>query len=78
MVLLADLQKAVEMAGLTDRQRQAMRLVYEQDLTQEDAGRRMGIARDAVNHLLERGIEAISEVYFYWCYHGEGYVMNGL
>jgi DNA-directed RNA polymerase specialized sigma24 family protein len=38
VVLLADLRNAVELAGLTERQRQALRLVYEEDLTQEDAG----------------------------------------
>jgi hypothetical protein len=32
-----------------------------------------GLARDAVNHLLDRAIEAISEVYYYWSHHGEGY-----
>jgi DNA-directed RNA polymerase specialized sigma24 family protein len=78
VVLLADLATAIEKAGLTDRQRQALRLVYEEDLTQEEAGKRMGgLAKDAVNHLLDRAIEAISEVYYYWSRHGEGYAING-
>jgi predicted DNA-binding protein (UPF0251 family) len=78
VVLLADLYKALEMAKLTERQAEALRLVYEEDLTQEEAGKLMGgLAKDAVNHLLDRAIEAISEVYFYWSHHGEGYVING-
>jgi DNA-directed RNA polymerase specialized sigma24 family protein len=76
--ILIDLTKAIAMAQLTDRQGQALRLVYEEDLTQEEAGKRMGgLAKDAVNHLLDRAIEAISEVYYYWAHHGEGYAING-
>lgn len=74
VIILTDLSTAIEMAQLTDRQRQALRLVYEEDLTQEEAGKRMGgLAKDAVNHLLDRAITAISEVYYYWAHHGEGY-----
>jgi DNA-directed RNA polymerase specialized sigma subunit len=36
--ILIDLATAIAMAGLTERQRQALRLVYEEDLTQEEAG----------------------------------------
>jgi RNA polymerase sigma factor (sigma-70 family) len=77
VVLLVDLRKAIAMAQLTDRQRQALRLVYEEDLTQEEAGKRMGIAQNSVSEATDRAIEAISEVYFYWSHHGEGYAING-
>ena len=40
--ILADLATAIERAGLTDRQRQALRLVLIDDLTQKAAGERMG------------------------------------
>jgi hypothetical protein len=77
-VILTDLRKAIAMAQLTGRQSEALRLVYEEDLTQEEAGKRMGgLAKDAVNHLLDRAIEAISEVYYYWSRHGEGYAIHG-
>jgi DNA-directed RNA polymerase specialized sigma24 family protein len=76
--ILIDLATAIAMAQLTGRQSEALRLVYEEDLTQEEAGKRMGgLAKDAVNHLLDRAIEAISEVYYYWSRHGEGYAING-
>jgi predicted DNA-binding protein (UPF0251 family) len=65
------------MAGLTGRQSEALRLVYEEDLTQEEAGKRMGLDKPGVNNLLDRAIEAISEVYYYWSRHGEGYAING-
>jgi predicted DNA-binding protein (UPF0251 family) len=62
------------MAGLTSRQAQALRLVYEEDLTQEEAGRRMGgLDKRGVNNLLDRAIDAITDVYWYWVRHGEGY-----
>jgi predicted DNA-binding protein (UPF0251 family) len=65
------------MAGLTGRQSEALRLVYEEDLTQEEAGKRMGLDKPGVNNLLDRAIEAISEVYYYWSRHGEGYGIHG-
>jgi DNA-directed RNA polymerase specialized sigma24 family protein len=77
VVLLVDLRKAIAMAQLTGRQSEALRLVYEEDLTQEEAGKRMGIGRRAVGYFVEDAIEAISEVYYFWSRHGEGYVIHG-
>jgi DNA-directed RNA polymerase specialized sigma24 family protein len=76
VVLLVDLRKAVELAQLTGRQSEALRLVYEEDLTQEEAGKRMGLDKPGVNNLLDRAIEGISEVYWYWSRHGEGYAIH--
>jgi RNA polymerase sigma factor (sigma-70 family) len=73
VILLTDLRKAIDMAQLTGRQSEALRLVYEEDLTQEEAGKRMGLDKRGVNNLLDRAIETISEVYWYWSRHGEGY-----
>jgi DNA-directed RNA polymerase specialized sigma24 family protein len=77
--ILVDLRKAVEMAGLTGRQSEALHLVYEEDLTQEEAGRRMGgLAKQNVEDYAATALEKISEVYYYWARHGEGYAVNGL
>jgi DNA-directed RNA polymerase specialized sigma24 family protein len=76
-VILVDLATAIDKAALTGRQAEALRLVYEEDLTQEEAGRRMGIDKTGVNNLLDRAIGNISEVYYYWSHHGEGYAING-
>jgi predicted DNA-binding protein (UPF0251 family) len=65
------------MAGLTGRQSEALRLVYEEDLTQEEAGRKMDVHRIVVLEHIEKAIEAISEVYYYWARHGEGYAVHG-
>jgi RNA polymerase sigma factor (sigma-70 family) len=75
--ILIDLTKAVELAGLTGRQSEALRLVYELDLTQEEAGKRMGIAQKNVSEALDRALENIAEVYYYWSRHGEGYAIHG-
>jgi DNA-directed RNA polymerase specialized sigma24 family protein len=75
--ILVDLRKAIELAQLTGRQSEALRLVYEEDLTQEEAGKRMGIRQDVVSYHVDRAIEAVAEVYWYWARHDEGYTEKG-
>ena len=43
--VLLDLHNAIELADLTDRQREAIRLVYFEDLTQVEAGEKVGVAQ---------------------------------
>jgi DNA-directed RNA polymerase specialized sigma24 family protein len=78
VVVLADLAEAVRLAGLTERQRQALALVYDEDLTQVEAGKRLGLAQDAVSHLINRACDAIADIYYYWASHGEGYSVGAL
>jgi DNA-directed RNA polymerase specialized sigma24 family protein len=73
VILLTDLRKAIAMAKLTGRQSEALRLVYEEDLTQEEAGKRMGIRQDVVSYHVDNAVEAIAEVYWFWARHDEGY-----
>lgn len=54
-----DLYGALDGAGLTDRQRQAIELVYFEGLTQADAADRMGIHRANVNLYLRHGYEKL-------------------
>ncbi|MEH6974993.1 sigma-70 family RNA polymerase sigma factor [Bacillus sp. JJ675] len=75
--VLIDLHKAIELADLTDRQREAIRLVYFEDLTQVEAGKRMGIAQQNVSDPIDRAAEKIADIYYYWAGHGEGYTMGG-
>jgi hypothetical protein len=77
VVVLTDLAKAVEMADLTAKQLQALRLVYVDDLTQEEAGKRMGVIREAIKNYVEDAVNKIAEIYYYWCGHGEGYTGGG-
>jgi DNA-directed RNA polymerase specialized sigma24 family protein len=73
VVVLADLAEAVRLAQLTERQRQAVELVYGADLTQVEAGKRLGIAQNTLSEALDRACEAIADVYYFWSGHGEGY-----
>jgi len=73
VVLLADLETAIERAGLTERQRQALALVYGADMTQEKAGEQLGISREAVKIYVESATKKIAEVYEAWAWMGEGY-----
>ncbi|MEK5503439.1 sigma factor-like helix-turn-helix DNA-binding protein [Bacillus sp. FSL M8-0168] len=75
--VLLDLHNAIELAYLTDRQREAIRLVYFEDLTQVEAGKRMGIGQDAVFKHIDAAADKIADIYYYWAGHGEGYSMGG-
>ncbi|MCY9220598.1 DUF134 domain-containing protein [Bacillus licheniformis] len=75
--VLLDLHNAIELADLTERQREAVRLVYFEDLTQVEAGKRMGVGKDSVNHLINRAADSIADIYYYWAGHNEGYTMGG-
>ncbi|MBA9027539.1 sigma factor-like helix-turn-helix DNA-binding protein [Peribacillus huizhouensis] len=74
--ILTDLAAAIERAGLTVRQRQALRLVYEEDLTQKDAGASMGVSQQAIDIYVDNAIEKIAEIFYYWAGHGEGYAVT--
>ncbi|TJZ71404.1 RNA polymerase subunit sigma [Bacillus amyloliquefaciens] len=75
--VLIDIHKAIELAGLTDRQRQAIELVYFGELTQAEAGERIGIAQNTLSETIDRAAEKIGDIYYYWAGHGEGYTTGG-
>src|SRR5690625_2773457 len=54
-----DLYNALDNAGLTERQRQAIELVYFEGMTQEGAGKRLGIRKNTLNEILQRSYEKI-------------------
>lgn len=51
----------LERAKLTDRQRQAIELVYFEDMTQEQAAKVMGVKRSTVETLLRRSIKKLRQ-----------------
>ncbi|NLS42519.1 RNA polymerase subunit sigma [Bacillus subtilis] len=75
--ILIDIHKALKLANLTDRQRQAIELVYFGELTQAEAGERMGITQQAVDYSLALSTEKIADIYYYWASHNEGYTTGG-
>lgn len=56
-----DLYNAIENAGLTDRQRQAIDLVYFEGMTQEMAAEVMGVGQDVVSRHLSSAIRNLRE-----------------
>lgn len=74
--ILLDMCKALDTAGLTERQREALELVYFEDLTQEEAGKRLGCSKQTVNRLIDVAATKIARVYEFWARHGEGYSLG--
>jgi len=60
---LLDLATAVASAGLTDRQAQALRLVYGEGMTQKDAGAAMGVSYQALQAHVTKATAAIQMHY---------------
>lgn len=56
-----DLYRAIDNAGLTERQRQAIDLVYFEGMTQEDAGKAIGLSRNSIDTHIRIGIEKIKK-----------------
>lgn len=63
VIELIDLQDAIDKAGLTERQSDAIRLVYEEDLTQAKAARHIGIQQPNVSSYTEAAIRKIAKTY---------------
>lgn len=70
---LLDFERACEMVQLTKRQLEAIRLVYDGDLTQRKAAEIMRVSFPAISRLLTRAIGEIDEVYLYWELRGNEY-----
>jgi DNA-directed RNA polymerase specialized sigma24 family protein len=66
--ILIDLQLAIEAAGLSDRQREALRLVYVEDLGSRRAAEAMAISQRAVNKNIGRALARLARVYRDWNY----------
>ncbi|APP15633.1 RNA polymerase sigma factor sigK sigma-K factor [Bacillus altitudinis] len=71
--ILIDLERAIELATLTGKQYEALRLVYFEDLSQTQAGAALGVSQKNVFKNLESAVSKISDIYYYWASHGEGY-----
>lgn len=66
--IIIDLLAAIHDANLTDRQLEAVNLVYIEDLTQEKAGERMGVTQQAVQMFVDGALKRIAAVYKAWDY----------
>lgn len=67
--LLVDLESAIEIAPLTDKQRRAITLYYENDLSQEETAKRMGCDTSTVSRHRKAALKHITKVYKDWNYN---------
>jgi DNA-directed RNA polymerase specialized sigma24 family protein len=74
--ILLDLNTAIKRAGLTDRQRQALRLVYVGQYRQTEAADKLGVSKQTVNRLISVATAKIARVYEAWARMGEGYSLT--
>jgi len=66
--ILIDLHSAIESSGMTERQAEAIALVYGMDVTQKTAADVMGIAQKNVSEYVDIAAERIAAVYVRWDY----------
>jgi DNA-directed RNA polymerase specialized sigma24 family protein len=66
ILLLADLELAMAKARLTAKQREVLRLVYYEDLTQQMAADVLGVTRENVTLMLQLAASNIAEIYERW------------
>jgi RNA polymerase sigma factor (sigma-70 family) len=59
--LIIDFERVFERVSLTSRQKEAIRLVYEEEMTQKEAGETLGISQQAVGQLLQAVAKKLAE-----------------
>ncbi|MBX6360543.1 MAG: DUF134 domain-containing protein [Acidobacterium ailaaui] len=74
--ILIDLDTVIKRAGLTDRQRQALRLVYVGQYRQTEAADKLGVSKQTVNRLISVATTKIARVFESWARMGEGYSLT--
>ena len=66
--ILIDLDKAIGLAKITERQAMAIALVYGLDMTRGQAAAELGVTRQAVDQLIWTASKRIAAVYRGWDY----------
>lgn len=65
---LIDFERALCLAKLTKRQSEAIRLVYGVGLTQKQAAKEMGVAREVITEHIRKATEELDGVYEMWAW----------
>lgn len=66
--IILDLHSAMNTAGLTERQTEAIAWVYGADLTLESAGNIMGCTKQSVRDFVDTATDKIARIYHEWDY----------
>lgn len=64
--VFADLEEAMRLADLTDRQRETLRLYYFEHNEQSEIAERLGISQRVVSFHVESAIKKIANTYEHW------------
>lgn len=78
VIILADLQRAIDMAALTWRQKSALHYVFIAGYDQREAAELIGIQERPLGRLIERAAANIAEIFEYWAHRDEGYHVTNL
>lgn len=66
IVTLVDIGVAIRLANLTDRQVEAITLVYDYGLSQQETANVLGIEQTHVSRLIQRAVGSIDAIYDKW------------
>lgn len=73
VVLLVDFERAIELAGISKRQKEILKKYLIQGFTQEEVAERLGISRQRVAEIVMLASGRIAQIYNAWALAGEGY-----
>lgn len=73
VVILIDMRSAMANANLTERQREALRMVFFDDMAQVDVAHKLRVSKQTVNRLVTVALAKVARVYEAWARMGEGY-----
>lgn len=66
VVTLVDFKEALRLADLTERQREAIRLVYYEGLGQGETRLKMNVSQPAISQFIDAAIRKIANTYEEW------------
>lgn len=73
VILLVDFERALEMAVLSKRQEQVLKLYLLHGYTQQETAETLNISQPRVVELIALATEKIAQVYYDWALLNEGY-----
>lgn len=73
VVLLLDFERAIEIATLSKRQEQALKLHLIDGYTQEETAGILSVSQQRVTELTALATERLAQIYYDWALKNEGY-----
>lgn len=64
--VLADLEEAIELADLNEKQQLMIRLYYEEQLEQHEMSEQYGLTQSTISYHLRTAIKKIANIYEQW------------